>query len=159
VTETFHGTDVLKTVLPRLIEAVQNNKGVARGLWGRVPPAFAFRVARLVGDVDGLAIRGEDFKTYWEHINLMDPDIFLPMLNAAGEHSAEDLLPKVAVPTLVIAAEKDTFTPPTLAKHMAELIPGAEHMLIRGGSHAAPVEQPDMIMARLEKFLKERVGP
>jgi len=157
VTETFRGTAVLKTVLPGLIEAVQNHKGAARALWGRVPPGFAFRVARLMGDVDGLAIREDDFRTYWEHINMMDPDIFLPMLNAAGEHSAEDLLPIVAVPTLVIAAERDTFTPPELAEHMAALIPDAEHLLIRGGSHAAPVEQPDMLHARIERFLLERV--
>lgn len=158
VTETFHGSDVLKRTLPGVIEKVQQHTGMARALWGRIPPSLAFRVARLSGEIDGLAIREEDFKHYWDHINVMDPEVFLPMLRLAGEHTAEDVLSKIEVPTLVIAAERDTFTPPALAEEMAGRIPGAEHMLVRGGSHAAPVEQPRAMLVRVEKFLSERVA-
>lgn len=159
VTETFHGSDVLKQVLPGIIEKVQTHTGLARALWGRIPPGLAFRVARMSGEIDGLAIREEDFRLYWAHINVMDPEVFLPMLRLAGEHSAEDLLERIDVPTLVIAAEKDTFTPAALAKSMADRIPGAEHLLIRGGSHASPVEQPRTMLVRIEKLLAERVYP
>lgn len=157
VTETFHGTDVLKQTLPGIIEKVQTHTGLARALWGRIPPGLAFRVARLSGEIDGLAIREDDFRHYWDHINLMDPEVFLPMLRLAGEHSAEDLLERIDVPTLVIGAERDTFTPPELAEEMARRIPGAEHMLVRGGSHAAPVEQPRAMMVRIDKFLRDRI--
>jgi pimeloyl-ACP methyl ester carboxylesterase len=159
LTHTFHGSDVLDQVLPTIIRAVRSNHGLARALWGRVPAALAFRVARMSREIDGLAIREEDFKRYWDHVSLMDPDVFLPMLQLAGEHSAEDLLPDVRVPSLVIAAERDTFTPPELARRMAELIPNAEHHLLKGGSHAAPIEQPAMIVERIERFLAERLPP
>lgn len=159
VTETFHGSDVLKQVLPGIIEKVQTHTGLARALWGRIPPGLAFRVARMSGEIDGLAIREEDFRHYWDHINVMDPEVFLPMLRLAGEHSAEDLLERIDVPTLVIAAEKDTFTPPALAKSMADRIPGGEHLLVRGGSHASPVEQPRTMLVRIEKLLAERIYP
>ena len=87
----------------------------------------------------------------------MDPDLFLDMLQGAGEHSAADLLPHIGAPTLVIAAENDTFTPPELSEHMASQIPGAEFCLIAGGSHAAPVEQPKTIHERIEGFSRSRL--
>lgn len=154
VTHTFHGSDVLHQVLPGIIDYVQSHRGVARALWGRVPAGFAYRMARLSKEVDALAIREDDFRHYWEHVGLMDPDLFLSMLRLAGEHSAQDLLSSIRVPTLVIAAERDTFTPPELAKNMADSIPGGEHFLIRGGSHAAPVEQPVAMQVRIRDLLK-----
>jgi pimeloyl-ACP methyl ester carboxylesterase len=157
VTQTFHGSDLLDQVLPSIIAAMEKRQRLARALWGRIPAALAFRAARLGGEVDGLAIREEDFKRYWEHVSLMNPDVFLPMLMRAGEHTAEDFLPEIRVPTLVIAAERDTFTPPELARRMAEMIPAAEHTLLRGGSHAAPIEQPSVIVDRIEQFLAGRI--
>jgi len=157
VTHTFHGTDILKDLLPRLIEGVQKNRGLARALWGSVPPGVAFRLARLSGEVDVLALREEDFRHYWEHIRWMDPDLFLAMLRAAGEHSAESVLPRLVAPTLVFVAEKDTFIPPDLTRAMAGAIPDAELEVIPGGSHAAPVEQPELLVDRIRRFLRERV--
>lgn len=157
VTATFHGSDMLKQVLPAILDAVERRKGLARALWGRIPPKLAFHIARLSKEVDALSIREEDFRPYMEHIALLDPSIFLGMLRFAGEHTAEDLLERVDVPTLVISAERDTFTPPVLAQHMAEAIPGAELFMLRGASHAAPIEQPVAIQLRIDKFLRERV--
>lgn len=158
MTATFHGSDVLKQVLPGVIEAVDRNRGLARALWGRIPSKLAFRLAVLSGELDGCVARQEDFCWYMDHVSAMEPALFLSMLKCAGEHSAEDLLASVKTPTLVVAAERDTFTPPALAKHMAEVIPHAELLYLAGASHAAPVEQPDAIFARLGPFLDTRVG-
>jgi pimeloyl-ACP methyl ester carboxylesterase len=158
VTATFHGSDMLKQVLPGILDAVERRKGIARALWGRIPAKLAFHIARLSKEVDGLAIREEDFRPYMEHVSAMDPQVFLAMLRFAGEHTAEDILERVTPPTLVVAAERDTFTPPALAEHMADVIPDAEHFLLRGASHAAPIEQPVAIQLRIDKFLRERVA-
>ena len=88
----------------------------------------------------------------------MDPDVFLRMLEAAGGHDAQGFLHTVQVPTLVVAAERDTFTPMALADEMAQTIPGAELEVIEDASHAAPVEQPRRIVDRIEEFLSVRVG-
>lgn len=155
ITTTFHGSDVLKQVLPTIIEAVEKNQGIARALWGRIPPGIAFRIAQMSREVDSLAIREEDFRWYMEHVASMEPSIFFAMLRLAGEHTAEDVLPLIQVPTLVMAAERDTFTPSSLAQHMAEVIPGAEFFLLRGASHAAPVEQPVAIERRIDQWLTD----
>ena len=153
VTHTFHGHDALSEVLPTVREVVQNHPGLARALWGRVPPRLAFRLAKLSGEVDPAMLRSEDFHRYWRHISDMEPEVFLQLLHAAGDHSAEDHLGDIEVPALVVTAENDTFTPPQLAQAMAERITGAELFVIRGGSHAAPVEQPLAVQLRVDKFL------
>ena len=153
ITHHFQGTNVLDQILPAAVGLTSEFRVASRALWGRIPTGIAFRFAQLWGQVDPENIREEDFREYWEHAALMDPDVFLRMLASAGEHDAADLLPTITVPTLVIAAENDTFTPIELCMSTAEAIPGAEFMLVPNGSHAAPVEQPDVILARIEAFL------
>lgn len=158
ITTTFHGTDLLDQMLPGLLRGTKLFPGLARALWGRVPAALAFRVACAGRELDRDRIREEDFQRYWEHSALMDPDVFLRMLKAAGQHDAKELLPDVGAPTLVVAAERDTFTPMALADEMAQAIPNAELEVIEEGSHAAPIEQPRRIADRVEEFLSTRVG-
>ena len=73
------------------------------------------------------------------------------------EHSAEDWLPKVDVPVLVIAGERDTFTPASLSEFMVEQMPQAELLMVKGGTHVAPIEQPELIAAKIKAFI-ERVA-
>ena len=154
ILDTFHGTKILASMLPRLLSQTQKHPLVTRALWNSNPTKFAFEIACTSGEVDSSRIQHEDFRRYWEHISLMEPHIFLKMLQQASEHDAHDLLPKIEVPTLVLTAEHDTFTPMNLAQKMATDIPNAEFVLIKGGSHAAPVEQPLFIADIVEKFIK-----
>jgi len=158
ITTTFHGTDLLDQVLPALVRGTRMFPVVARAVWGRIPAALAFRVACAGRELDGERIQEEDFQRYWDHAALMNPDVFLRMLQYAGAHDAEAFLPEIAVPTLVVAAERDTFTPMELANEMARAIPNAELEVIEEASHAAPVEQPDRIADRVEEFLASRLG-
>lgn len=155
ITHTFHGSAVLKDVLPPIRRWVERHRTLARTIWGQVPASVAFRVASLSGEIDGFAIYEEDFRAYWDHIGRMDPEVFLEMLDLAGEHSAEDILESIDCPTLVVAAERDTFTPPHFAEEMAKKIPGARFELLRGASHAAPIEQPTILGNHLRSWLRE----
>ena len=158
ITSTFHGTDLLDQVLPGLIRGASRFPSIARAVWGRVPAALAFRVACAGRELDRERIQEEDFQRYWEHASLMDPNVFLGMLRHAGAHDAKDFLAEVDVPTLIIAAERDTFTPMELADEMASSIPGSDLEVIEEASHAAPVEQPERVSERVEEFLSSRLG-
>ena len=46
-----------------------------------------------------------------------------------------------------------------LAREMAERIPGCEFMMVPGGTHTSPLEQPEMFALRIEKFLRTRILP
>lgn len=153
VTHTFHGSDLLHRVLPTLVSNVRRRRRLANALWGRLPPALAYKVATWIGEIDGGALRPEDFRQYVEHLSDIDLDLYLNMLQQAGEHSAEDLLGQIRVPTLVIAAEKDNFTPRDVVKATADRIPNSEYMELAGASHAAPGERAEAINARIDQFL------
>jgi pimeloyl-ACP methyl ester carboxylesterase len=115
-------------------------------------------VALLTGEVDKAAIRPEDLMPYMKHMVDIDVPMFLRMLHSAGEHSAVDLLPRIDVPALVIAGDRDTFTPPRYAEEMAAAMPQAELVMVPGGTHVVPLERKELVAARVEKFLRERVG-
>ncbi len=98
-------------------------------------------------------MRREDFAPYFAHLSSMDPRLFLGMLKHASEHSTFDHLPEVDVPALIVAGTHDTFTPYWLSEEMHDRIPGAEMLTVPGGTHIAPLEQPELLTLRLEKWL------
>jgi pimeloyl-ACP methyl ester carboxylesterase len=157
VTYTFKGSDMLAGVLPDLLSFVTRHPHIGRALWAHVPPKLALAMARLTGDVDPMRVNPDDVAPYFDHVVHLDFALFLRMLRAAGEHSAEDLLPHVKVPVLVVAGELDSFTPPAVSRAMAEAIPGAELALCEGGSHLLPLERHDEIKRIVSEFLARRL--
>jgi len=153
VTQTFRGVPILDSVLPKIIAAVDRQKDLARAIWSRIPPDMAFRAALLAGDIDPALVRREDVVPYIEHMTHVDLMMFLRMLQCAGSHSAETYLSKINVPVLIIAGDRDTFTPGSLSEWMASQIPNAELLMIRGGTHIAPLEHPSTVGKRIRAFL------
>jgi pimeloyl-ACP methyl ester carboxylesterase len=158
ITHTFKGTDVMAQLLPRVIERVDAHPEITRAIWSRVPPEMALQIALKTGEVDAGAIAPADLMPYMKHMVDIDPPMFLRMLRSAGEHSAADMLPSIQVPTLVIGGDRDTFTPPRYAEEMAAAIPGAELMMVPGGTHVVPLERKELVAVRVEKFLRERAS-
>jgi pimeloyl-ACP methyl ester carboxylesterase len=80
------------------------------------------------------------------------------MVSQATEHSAGPYLGELKAPTLVIASEKDLFTPLHRSYTMVKRIPGAELLVLAEASHAAIIEHPASINRRIDRFLRERLG-
>lgn len=159
LTANFHGFPVLDIVLPTLLRMVGKAPNLVRALWSRIPLETTLNVALKSGEVDANHLNPDDLRPYLHHMTHVDLGMFFRMLRAAGEHSAWDVLPEVDIPTLIIAGEKDTFTPAYLAEEMARRIPGADMMMIDGGSHVASIEHPQRVGERVTRFLRERVLP
>ncbi|MFO0677610.1 MAG: alpha/beta hydrolase [Polyangiaceae bacterium] len=157
ITSTFKGMPILDLVLPKLIDTVLKAPEVARALWSRIPVDTAIKIALAAGEMDPARIHAADIVPYMEHIASLDLTMFLKMLRAAGEHTAWDLLPNVKVPVLVLAGERDTFTPPFLAEAMAKEIPDCEFTLLEKGSHIASFEQHEAADERIVRFVRERI--
>ncbi len=158
VTRTIKGMPVVDWVLPKIVEIATRRSAALRALWSRIPPEMAFKIAIKTGDLDASKIRAEDMIPYFREMAHIEPSMFLRMLRAAGEHSAEGFLADIKVPTLVIAGERDTLTPPFLSEAMASQIPGAELFVVPGGTHVAPIEQPEVVEARVAAFWKRVQG-
>jgi 3-oxoadipate enol-lactonase len=62
-------------------------------------------------------------------------------------------LPAIAAPTLVIAAERDPSTPPSHARTIAGLIPGARLEVLDRGAHLVTVEEPELVTPLIARHL------
>lgn len=158
ITHSFKGTNVLAQLLPRVIERVDAHPEIVRAIWSRVPPEVTLRFALMAGEVDKSSIVAEDLMPYMTHMVDIDPRMFLRMLRSAGDHDATDLLPHIGVPALVIAGDRDSFTPPRYAEEMAAAMPKGELLMVAGGTHVVPLERKELVSERVEQFLRERVG-
>jgi pimeloyl-ACP methyl ester carboxylesterase len=63
------------------------------------------------------------------------------------------------VPTLIVAGERDTWTPLERSKAMHAAIPGSELLVLADATHTGPLERPEVVGERLERFLAEHAGP
>jgi pimeloyl-ACP methyl ester carboxylesterase len=100
------------------------------------------------------AIDGRDeIKKYCKHITTMDFALFNQIVATSSKQSADDLLPKIKLPTLLIASEYDRFIPISIAKKMHSKIKKSKLFVIKNGTHAALLEQPDIFNLVIEKFL------
>jgi pimeloyl-ACP methyl ester carboxylesterase len=64
-----------------------------------------------------------------------------------------DLLPSIAVPTLVVVGEGDALAPVDVAEAMAKAIPGAHLEIVPGAGHVSNLENPDVFNRVLSEFL------
>ncbi len=81
---------------------------------------------------------------------------YVRMLECLGGHDASDVLHTIDVPSLLIAGDRDRFTPRSAMERMSQSIPGAEFMAVSGGTHYLAVEYPERVNLRVEKFFRER---
>ncbi|MCB9758739.1 MAG: alpha/beta hydrolase [Alphaproteobacteria bacterium] len=141
--------------LYQLVEAMGDRVNRLTGTALRTP--LAWRVTKGLALVDPLYTSKGDFLPYLEHLASLDMRLFMRMVREAQRHDAFPELPRIRVPALVVAAERDTFTPMWLSERMTKLIPDASLLVLADASHAAIIEQPRTINHRLERFLREKV--
>lgn len=156
---TFHNNALLEGVMPRVRSLLRSSPTVSRLVWrALMGTELSYQVA-IRTEVNGKLMRRHDFMPYFEHMKAVDPLLFVETVLLANLHSAESFLADVDVPTLIVAGDHDTFTPPWLSERMHQRIRGSELLRIPAGSHAAPLEIPELLVLRLEKFLKDRLSP
>jgi len=157
--DTFHDTTLLRRALPSLRKGAERFPRMAAALTRvGVRSGLAMEVA-MSTEVNASLLRRADLQPYFEHVERMDPRYFLRSMQAAAEHGAEDHLSAVDVPTLIVAGDRDRFTPTWLSRRMALEIPSAELFLVRGGSHTALLERPEEVNRAVLDFLHRRVTP
>lgn len=71
-------------------------------------------------------------------------------------HDQTALLPRIAVPTLLLWGEQDTEVPVTIAKEMQQLIPGSLLDVLPGAGHNVHIENPVLVYGKIQQFLAHR---
>lgn len=78
---------------------------------------------------------------------------YLASTQATWTGDYRDLLPSIAVPSLVLCGERDTVAPLALSQEIAAGIPNAELDVIVGAGHVANADNPSAFNDRLAGFL------
>ena len=155
--DTFHDSDLASALLPRALDLIRRFPGRAQFLWSSLLPTELSYQIGVHFELNHKLVRRPDFEPYLEHLASMDIQVFMRMLEALNRHSVEDRLHELHTPTLIVAGENDTFTPAWLSQRMHQLIPDSELLMIPSGTHAAPIELPELVHLRLDRFLEQRV--
>lgn len=116
-----------------LAEPGQTGSPALPGLFAGEPPAAAVALlAAVAADVRRESVR--------------------VALEAIAEADLRDVLPSIAVPTLLIWGERDARSPLTVARQFARAIPGAELVVIPGAGHLSNLERPEAFTAAMRAF-------
>lgn len=158
IIESFHQSALLQYVVPLLGVAARFLPEQTSLLWRKIPFGALMRPALLTGEVNPRLVRTRDLADYFARLGRVDFRVALRLLESFGRHDAAPYLKRIDVPTLVVAGAADTFTPPARSREMAREIPGAELMLVPGGTHSLPIERPELVNLRFERFLSERLA-
>jgi pimeloyl-ACP methyl ester carboxylesterase len=120
-------------------------------------PSWAPAALRRLGilaptaDLDVFGTLAHDFAR-------LDWRLYMRTIRAMARHDAWPRLGELDVPTLVVGGTRDLFLPARTLEAMAAAIPGAELWLVDGGTHYLPVEFPEALDARIDRFVAERVA-
>ena len=71
-----------------------------------------------------------------------------------AETDLSDLLPHVAVPTLLLWGDLDARSPLTVARQFEEAIPDTELVVIEGAGHMSNLERPQQVNAAVREFCR-----
>ncbi len=115
--------------------------------------AWAAKMARATGP----KAQAADMAPYLLHIASTDMAVMVRLIDAMRRHSAADHLRRIEAPTLILAAGRDTFTPPRCSQHMFRRIPTAEIQWFDDAGHTLPIEEPTAIVSHVDEWYDRRV--
>ncbi len=78
------------------------------------------------------------------------------MLHSMAEADLRDVLPTIAVPTLLVCGEEDRRSPLTVAEEMHQRIPDSSLALIRAAGHQSNIEATAAFNAAVLAFARGR---
>ena len=81
------------------------------------------------------------------------PEVELNDLMACDDFDVMQEVQNINLPTLVICGSEDTMTPVKYADYLADKIPGAQKVIVPGGSHFVQMQQYKKVNASIEDFV------
>ncbi len=149
---------VVEHVIPMMLKALRAQADLVGrttravvGWEGLVGALRRFGLVSETLDVDAFRDVAEGFKD-------LDWKNYTDLMQRLGEHDAEDVLPEIDIPALVITGDRDILTPAFTAERLHRSIRGSRLVIIRGGTHYTPVEYPRVVQEELLDFLARIPG-
>jgi pimeloyl-ACP methyl ester carboxylesterase len=157
--DTLLGFSGFKKLFPLLAMLVnKTGSNAARVFHPILESSIPFALGRRTGMMNYKRASQADMRHYFKHMTEIDPALFLEMVIQLGNHDLEPRLSEVKIPVLVIAGERDMFTPLHRSEKMAEKLPNSQLVILEGGSHAAIVEHTTEINDHIARFVLATCG-
>lgn len=157
--KTFYGTSIGDRLFPLMGGAMRWFPEIVKPVQATIGPAqvghFGARLSRAAGP----KTTSESLHPYLLHLKGIDIAVLVLMAAAMRAHSAADVLGRISVPTLIVAAGADLFTPARCSETMHHRIADSELITFPEGAHTLPVEEPVALAAAIDDFVARRVGP
>lgn len=155
--DSFHGNSIARTIFPALYSIVLNDHSIFPRVWRTMTPSRLVYFLTSLSEFDGRLVQREQLMPYLEHLASMNMEVAMKLAESAGRQDTRPLLPGLRIPTLVLGAHRDRFTPYYLAEEVFQALPDAELCIVPGATHSVMLEQPDLVNLRVEDFLVRRV--
>lgn len=111
------------------------------------------RLARIVaGKLFPKPEQAELRREIEERLGKNDKDVYLRATRGLIGWTVLDRLSEIACPVLVLASDRD-YTPVALKEAYVALLKNAQLVVLKDSGHAAPAENPDQVLAAMERFL------
>ena len=152
--DTLGGTDVGFKMLPSIKKVIDRfGSQLSPALRFLVPSRIAYAVATF--EIDRDRTPPAAFQGYLDHLAKMPHDAFLLMLEDAAERLSDHYWSQVNCPVLLMPADEDGFTPIETSDPLRDGLPHVEYSVIERGSHIAPVEFPEVVLKRFNRFVED----
>jgi pimeloyl-ACP methyl ester carboxylesterase len=148
--------DQLLVPVPAIAQALNRTIAVHGFLGSRAPlPRFSTPLthAAIRYIAFGPAATPAQVAFYERMLIATPPDARASIGIALSELELYDALPRLSVPCIVIAGERDRLTPPSHARRIAEALPQLERLIVLPDTgHMAPLEQPGAVTDALAEL-------
>ena len=125
--------------------------GAFRGLMGRAELAGLIRQSGMVGPTADTAALVDMVRSMGDS----DTRTLLETYEAVAGRAAPELLGQIEPSTLLVAGERDPFTPRRIMKVMEERIPSASLTVYDKATHYLPIEFPARLASEMDSFMTE----
>ncbi|MHB8876261.1 MAG: alpha/beta fold hydrolase [Myxococcaceae bacterium] len=159
------GTGTLPFRIPGLVPALRGAMAALQPVLPLVAPAIrlllrskaVYPAARAVGLIQQHAPR-EDIDEFLRGIASMDPTVAWRMARCLMNARASDVLPRIKVPVLIVAAGRDEMMPKVQVDAMRAALPGARYVEVPEAGHAGLVEEGPAFAGPVRGWLDEVEG-
>ena len=149
-------TDNLLVPLPGIGRALNRTVAV-RGFLGSQAPLPRFSTPVTAGAIRYMAF-GPDASPaqvafYERMLVTCPPDVRAQIGIAMSTMDLQHALPRLTVPTVVIAGAEDRLTPPSHARRIAEMLPDLRRLtVLERTGHMTPLERPEVVIDALTEL-------
>lgn len=155
---TFYSSSIAASVFPVLSMTVPAlPRAMTRPLLRALELPGAMPVGRAIRAL-GPHTPDEGMSDYRSHLGKVDPKTAIWTARGMASFDADPWLHELDVPVLIALGGADSWCPTTVGDALVERVPHAELLVVPGGSHALPIEFPELLTPRIRALADLRAA-